>query len=142
MSLLEPIKIPIAVLKVGETRLVQPNLEFPDGPVTFTLIEGSGPVYIHGQHLPGNLGDDGLVEEGSDEFASDEECVSTIQMKLIKEKEQLFLMYDLLLLMFQFDDDEDVVEEGNPRKKQKLSTNNSKNATANNKTHPNANKKK
>lgn len=47
----ESIKIPIAVLKVGETRIVVPDLEFPDDPVTFKLIEGSGPVYIHGQHL-------------------------------------------------------------------------------------------
>ncbi|KAG4067696.1 hypothetical protein HA402_005468 [Bradysia odoriphaga] len=43
-----PIQIPIAVLKAGETRSSIINLEFPEAPVTFTLIEGSGPVYIHG----------------------------------------------------------------------------------------------
>lgn len=45
----ETVKIPVAVLKVGESRVVQPELEFPYGPVTFTLVEGNGPVYIHGQ---------------------------------------------------------------------------------------------
>lgn len=32
------IKIPIAVLKIGEQRVVQSNLEFPEGPVTFRLL--------------------------------------------------------------------------------------------------------
>lgn len=50
----ETVKVPIAVLKVGETRSVQTLLEFPDAPVTFKLVEGNGPVYIHGQQLPGN----------------------------------------------------------------------------------------
>ena len=49
LSANETVKIPIAVLKVGESRVVQPELEFPYGPVTFTLVEGNGPVYIHGQ---------------------------------------------------------------------------------------------
>lgn len=43
------IKVPVAVLKAGETRSVQTVLEFPDPPVSFKLIEGNGPVYIHGQ---------------------------------------------------------------------------------------------
>ncbi|XP_037052512.1 nucleoplasmin-like protein [Bradysia coprophila] len=43
-----PVQIPIAVLKAGEARTSIVNLEFPEAPVTFTLIEGSGPVYIHG----------------------------------------------------------------------------------------------
>lgn len=37
LSTNETVKIPIAVLKVGESRVVQPELEFPYGPVTFTL---------------------------------------------------------------------------------------------------------
>ncbi|XP_055903961.1 nucleoplasmin-like protein [Eupeodes corollae] len=45
------LKIPIAVLKVGETRFLRPNLEFPSASVTFKLIQGTGPVYIHGQHI-------------------------------------------------------------------------------------------
>lgn len=36
LSTNETVKIPIAVLKVGESRVVQPELEFPYGPVTFT----------------------------------------------------------------------------------------------------------
>ncbi|CAO1430673.1 unnamed protein product [Diamesa hyperborea] len=67
------IKIPIAVLKVGENRMAQSFLEFPDAPVTFKLISGTGPVHIHGQHL---LGDYDLEEmdEGDfeDELESDE----------------------------------------------------------------------
>lgn len=50
LSANETVKIPVAVLKVGETRVVQPELEFPYGPVTFTLIEGNGPVYIAGDN--------------------------------------------------------------------------------------------
>ena len=42
------VKIPIAVLKVGESRYMNPHLEFPDGPVTFKLISGAGPVHLHG----------------------------------------------------------------------------------------------
>lgn len=48
------IKVPVAVLKAGETRSIQTVLEFPDPPVTFKLVEGSGPIYIHGQQVPGN----------------------------------------------------------------------------------------
>lgn len=53
LTLKETIKTPIAILKVGEQRQVRLDLEFPDAPVTFTLIEGSGPVYLHGQDLLG-----------------------------------------------------------------------------------------
>lgn len=48
------VKVPVAVLKSGETRSIQTVLEFPDPPVTFKLVEGSGPIYIHGQQVPGN----------------------------------------------------------------------------------------
>lgn len=48
------IKVPVAVLKAGETRSIQTVLEFPDPPVTFKLVEGNGPVYVHGQTVPGN----------------------------------------------------------------------------------------
>lgn len=50
----DTVKVPIAVLKAGENRSVQTCLEFPDAPVTFKLVEGNGPVYIHGQQSPGN----------------------------------------------------------------------------------------
>lgn len=71
---MDTIKIPIAVLKVGESRVAQPELEFPCGPVTFTLIEGNGPVYIHAQQVPGAY-EDVRLGEGGEEFDSDEEIV-------------------------------------------------------------------
>lgn len=78
MSQRDAIKIPIAVLRVGETRFVSADLEFPDAPVTFKLIEGSGPVHIHGQHLPGTLLEE--IEEYGDEMeeemVDEEEAVS------------------------------------------------------------------
>ncbi|XP_031629258.1 nucleoplasmin-like protein [Contarinia nasturtii] len=73
LSANETVKIPIAVLKVGEQRVVQPELEFPYGPVTFTLIEGNGPVYIHGQQVPNGYEDQ--LQLGGEEFDSDEETL-------------------------------------------------------------------
>lgn len=35
------VKVPVAVLKAGETRSIQTVLEFPDSPVTFKLVEGN-----------------------------------------------------------------------------------------------------
>lgn len=78
LSANETVKIPIAVLKVGESRVVQPELEFPYGPVTFTLIEGNGPIYIHGQQVPNGYEDQ--VIEGGEEFDSDEELVIIINL--------------------------------------------------------------
>lgn len=60
------------MLKVGESRTVQSNLEFPEGPVKFTLVEGSGPVYIHGQQVPSVYDDELAVEE----CMSEEDLVS------------------------------------------------------------------
>ncbi|XP_016937483.1 nucleoplasmin-like protein [Drosophila suzukii] len=63
------VKIPIAVLKVGETRSLRPNVEFPNGSVTFKLVQGTGPVYVCGK-AEMNFGefDDGQIyEEYSDE---------------------------------------------------------------------------
>lgn len=78
MSQRDAIKIPIAVLKAGETRCVRTDLEFPDAPVTFTLIEGAGPVYIHGQHLPGTLVEEieDYGDEMEEELLDEEEAVS------------------------------------------------------------------
>lgn len=39
MCLQDAIKIPVAILKVGETRHARLDIEFPDAPVTFTLIQ-------------------------------------------------------------------------------------------------------
>lgn len=51
MSIRDTVKTPVAVLKVGESRQCRLDLEFPDYPVTFTLIQGSGPVHLHVSHL-------------------------------------------------------------------------------------------
>lgn len=48
MSANSAVKIPISVLKVGEKRSSIVNIEFPEAPVTFRLVQGSGPLYIHG----------------------------------------------------------------------------------------------
>ncbi|XP_014213443.1 nucleoplasmin-like protein isoform X2 [Copidosoma floridanum] len=44
-------KIPIAILEMGKQSQVSMDLSFPDAPVTFTLIKGSGPVHIVGHNL-------------------------------------------------------------------------------------------
>lgn len=71
------VKIPIAVLKIGEQRVVQSNLEFPEGPITFKLISGSGPVIITGlQAPPDTQGDEAYnMDEGNveDELGEEEE---------------------------------------------------------------------
>ncbi|XP_030370083.1 nucleoplasmin-like protein [Scaptodrosophila lebanonensis] len=69
----ETVKIPIAVLKVGETRSLNPNVEFPNGSVTFKLVQGTGPVYVCGK-AELNLGEfeDGQIyEEYSEDEGSD-----------------------------------------------------------------------
>lgn len=75
MSLQDTIKIPIAVLKIGELRSIQTNLEFADV-VTFRLIEGNGPVYILGQHSPVTFEVEDVEELAEEETLSDEEVVS------------------------------------------------------------------
>lgn len=62
-------------MKVGECRAVQLNLEFPESPVTFKLIEGNGPVYIHCQHVPRAYGEE-IEEIAEEELLSEEEAVS------------------------------------------------------------------
>ncbi|XP_061387878.1 nucleoplasmin-like protein [Musca vetustissima] len=71
----ETLKIPIAVLKAGETRVLKPNLEFPSESVTFKLTQGTGPVYICGQHLVHDLVDEwgNAEEEDLDEEEEDED---------------------------------------------------------------------
>lgn len=78
MTISEPCKIPIAVLKAGENRQARLDLDFPDSPVTFTLIEGSGPVHIHGQHFSEveEFDMEGMEEMGEEEMVDEEEGVS------------------------------------------------------------------
>ena len=59
-------------MKVGETRCSQSFLEFPDAPVTFRLIRGSGPVHINGHHLLGDF-DSADMEDLEEEGLGDEE---------------------------------------------------------------------
>ena len=76
MSVKDTIKIPIAVLKVGESRHVRLDIEFLDCPVTFTLTEGTGPVYIHGQHLLGTFVEEFEdIEEMEEDIIEEEEGV-------------------------------------------------------------------
>uniref|UniRef100_A0A182NCT4 Nucleoplasmin core domain-containing protein n=1 Tax=Anopheles dirus TaxID=7168 RepID=A0A182NCT4_9DIPT len=97
MTIRDTLRIPIAVLKVGELRQSRMDLEFSDAPVTFTLVEGKGPVHIHGLHLLGSL-----VEEFEDMEEMEEE--------VLDEEEA--------------DEDED--EDGASQKKKPKLTNNSK----------------
>ncbi|XP_037909439.1 nucleoplasmin-like protein isoform X2 [Hermetia illucens] len=64
----EIIKIPIAVLKAGETRSLKPNIEFPASSVQFKLVKGIGPVYIHGQHIVNDT-------EGEEDYMYDKDDV-------------------------------------------------------------------
>ncbi|KAG5673669.1 hypothetical protein PVAND_003695 [Polypedilum vanderplanki] len=82
------IKIPIAVLKVGENRCSQSFLEFPDNPVTFRLIQGNGPVHIHGHHLVGELeteddDEDNFEEEEYDEDEGEDDEPKSKKAKVI-----------------------------------------------------------
>lgn len=79
-------KIPIAVLKIGEQRVVQSNLEFPEGPVTFKLVSGSGPVFITGLQAPPDTNTDeayAMDEMAGEEELADEEEVNSIFLKLL-----------------------------------------------------------
>jgi len=71
------LKIPIAVLKAGETRAVNPDIEFYETSATFKLIRGNGPVYIHGQNIKDevevvDMDDDETDEEDDGEEEEDE----------------------------------------------------------------------
>lgn len=76
MSMKDTVKIPVAILKSDENRQVRLDLEFPDSPATFTLIQGAGPVHLIGQHLLGALVEEfhdmDDIEEMSDEEEVDE----------------------------------------------------------------------
>lgn len=112
----EVVKIPIAVLKVGETRSMNPHLEFPDGPVTFKLISGSGPVHIHG--LLGVAGGEEMEELELEEMNEESEGVSS-ELWSLEEKD-----FELsTVICFSQEDDLDEEENGGPKKKIKLANN-------------------
>lgn len=55
------------MLKAGETRACNPDVEFYETSVTFKLIKGNGPVYIHGQNIKDEVEVVDMEEEESDE---------------------------------------------------------------------------
>lgn len=79
-SVRDKVTIPIAVLKADRNPQVSVDLEFPDSPVVFTLVQGSGPVYLLGQHLEQlqdevDLHEEDIEEEEEDEPDSDDEKI-------------------------------------------------------------------
>ncbi|XP_065173677.1 nucleoplasmin-like protein isoform X1 [Atheta coriaria] len=84
MTWKESIKIPVAVLKGGSANnQVQLDLSFPDPPVTFTLIQGSGPVHLIGHHLIG-----GPVEEFDDMDEMEEEMIDDEEGDIKEEEDE------------------------------------------------------
>ncbi|XP_017771596.1 PREDICTED: nucleoplasmin-like protein isoform X2 [Nicrophorus vespilloides] len=75
MTWKESIKIPVATLKAGGANSqVLLDLSFPDPPVTFSLIQGSGPVHIIGHHLIGGPVEEfDEMDELEEEMLDDEE---------------------------------------------------------------------
>jgi len=75
MTWKESIKVPIACLTAGgPSSQVLLDLAFPDPPVTFTLVKGSGPVHIIGHHLIGGpMEEFDEMDEMEEETLDDEE---------------------------------------------------------------------
>ncbi|XP_037909440.1 nucleoplasmin-like protein [Hermetia illucens] len=69
----DSLRIPLAVLKAGETRAVNPDVEFYDTSVSFKLIQGNGPVYIHGQNLKDEVEVVDMEEDTDEEDEGEEE---------------------------------------------------------------------
>lgn len=49
----QPIKFPVTIM-VGKRAIMQLNLFFPNPPITFHLVRGSGPVHLLGNHTVNN----------------------------------------------------------------------------------------
>ncbi|XP_023019883.1 nucleoplasmin isoform X2 [Leptinotarsa decemlineata] len=85
MTWKDSVKIPVATLKAGSpNNQVLLDLSFPDPPVTFSLIQGNGPLHLIGHHLIGSpmeefdeleeeMMDDEEEEEGAEEEDEEEE---------------------------------------------------------------------
>lgn len=76
MTWKDSITIPVATLTAGANGTSQCllDLSFPDPPVTFTLLQGSGPVHIIGHHLIGSpMEEFDELEEMEEEMLDDEE---------------------------------------------------------------------
>ncbi|XP_020293343.1 nucleoplasmin-like protein isoform X4 [Pseudomyrmex gracilis] len=93
MGLQGTIKTPIALLEMGKTSQIILDLSFPDPPVTFTLVKGSGPVHIVGHNLLGEHIDemeymDDLDEENIDEEDDEKERKYQPKKRKLKAKDK------------------------------------------------------
>lgn len=76
MTWKDSITIPVAVLSAGANGHNQCllDLSFPDPPVTFSLLQGNGPVHIIGHHLiGGSLEEFEDIDEMEEEMLEEEE---------------------------------------------------------------------
>lgn len=120
----EVVKIPIAVLKVGENRSMNPLLEFPDGPVTFKLTSGTGPVHLHGL-----LGIGGGEMEEEVEYGDEINNSEGVSVDGWRRLSWLAVCNAETFARPQDEDQEEEeadADEGVPKKKSKLAANNGK----------------
>lgn len=87
------VKFPIAVLKGGDQSQAVLDLLFPDPPVTFKLVEGSGPIHLLGNHSVGTgelVGDDEDEDELEDDIDEEdlEDIEETPEKNNIEEKKR------------------------------------------------------
>ncbi|KAJ8940684.1 hypothetical protein NQ318_017734 [Aromia moschata] len=102
MTWKDSVKIPVATLKAGgPNNQVLLDLAFPDPLVTFTLVQGNGPVHIIGHHLIGSpmeefeemdeleeeMLDDEEGEEGAEEGTNRKRKISNGKSKEEEEEE-------------------------------------------------------
>ncbi|KAI4493442.1 hypothetical protein M0804_001618 [Polistes exclamans] len=155
MGLKGTIKTPIALLEMGKTAQIILDLSFPDPPVTFTLVKGSGPVHIVGHNLLGTHMEefvDDMDEELEDENIDDDDDEKAPQKKRkhsaegrkngtkrakVDEAVDNYLIWDINPCNNKKDPDDEEEEDDEPKKKNaKLST------AAKYKNQANKNKKK
>lgn len=75
---------------------MQSNLEFPRGPVTFTLVEGNGPVHLMGQHLPPDSSGE-LCDEEEEEFDDETDDLDKVDQdggEILSSDEENAVAYD------------------------------------------------
>ncbi|XP_017771595.1 PREDICTED: nucleoplasmin-like protein isoform X1 [Nicrophorus vespilloides] len=118
MTWKESIKIPVATLKAGGANSqVLLDLSFPDPPVTFSLIQGSGPVHIIGHHLIGGPVEEfDEMDELEEEMLDDEEGEEGVANRKRK----------LSVVAEDDDEEEDEEEDEGPKSKKSKTTNNTK----------------
>ncbi|KAF5284304.1 hypothetical protein FQA39_LY04597 [Lamprigera yunnana] len=117
MTWKESIKIPVAVLKSGSSNQVLLDLSFPDPPVTFSLVQGTGPVHIIGHHLIGSpIEEFEDIDEMDDEMLDDEEeGEEGAEVNDVKRKRKLSNIEE--------NEEEDEDDDEGPKNKKAKSTN-------------------